>query len=132
MFKDLLRILPAHIHGLIETLSKPELNLLEEIRIRVHRPLELLIAGKPVYPKKNNNHYEVTLEDAQIVLNQLSEYSLYAFEEELRRGYITIQGGHRVGITGKVVLEKGAVQTMRSISSFNIRIARQKKGQQNI
>ena len=49
-------------------------------------------------------------------------------EEELRRGFITVRGGHRVGIAGKVVLEKGRVRHIRDITCFNIRIAREMKG----
>ena len=58
----------------------------------------------------------------------MSQFSLYTLEEELKRGYITIAGGHRVGLAGKVILEKGVVKAIRDISSFNIRIARQKIG----
>ena len=58
----------------------------------------------------------------------MSQFSLYTFEEELKRGYITIAGGHRVGLAGKVILENGVVKAIRDISSFNIRIARQKIG----
>ena len=50
--------------------------------------------------------------------------SIYAYEEEIRRGYITITGGHRVGITGQVVLnDNGQVKTIKNISFINIRIA---------
>src|SRR5699024_2036643 len=58
----------------------------------------------------------------------LSQHSLYAMEEELQRGYVTVRGGHRVGLAGKVITEKGRVKVIRDISSFNIRIAKQKIG----
>ena len=67
-------------------------------------------------------------EDAEQLLHHLSQFSLYALEEELKRGYITVSGGHRVGLAGKVILENGAVKAIRDVSSFNIRIARQKIG----
>ena len=72
--------------------------------------------------------YEVSRQDAEQLLSHLSQFSLYTLEEELKRGYITIAGGHRVGLAGKVILEKGVVKAIRDISSFNIRIARQKIG----
>ncbi len=53
---------------------------------------------------------------------------MYSFEEELRRGYITIRGGHRVGLAGRAVLERGQVKLLRDISGFNIRIAREVRG----
>lgn len=62
------------------------------------------------------------------LLNKISHFSIYTLEEELKRGYITIEGGHRVGLAGKVILEQGKVKAIRDISSFNIRIAREKVG----
>ena len=53
---------------------------------------------------------------------------LYAYEEELRQGFFTIQGGHRIGVAGKVVLEHGAVKTMKYLSFLNVRIAHEIRG----
>jgi stage III sporulation protein AA len=61
-------------------------------------------------------------------MNQLSEFSLYRMENELREGYITVEGGHRVGIAGKVNTINGSVKMIQNITFFNIRIARQKLG----
>ena len=96
---------------------------MEELRIRVGRPLEVIVGGEPFFFS-----YEVTHSDAEQLLSHLSQFSLYTLEEELKRGYITIAGGHRVGLAGKVILEKGRSKLFRDISSFNIRIARQKIG----
>lgn len=57
-----------------------------------------------------------------------SSHSLYAYEEELRQGFFTIQGGHRIGVAGKVVLEHGAVKTMKYLSFLNVRIAHEIRG----
>lgn len=40
-------------------------------------------------------------------------------------GYITIKGGHRVGITGEIVVENGEVKNISYIYSLNFRIAKQ-------
>jgi stage III sporulation protein AA len=61
-------------------------------------------------------------------LEMLTRHSLYTFEEELRRGYITVEGGHRVGLTGRTVLEQGRVKLLKDITGFNIRIANERKG----
>ena len=58
----------------------------------------------------------------------ISNYSIYAFEEEIKNGFITLKGGHRVGIAGKVIYGAKGIDTIRDISSLNIRIAREKKG----
>lgn len=125
---EVIAVLPEKIGDLIAFLPLATQEKIEEIRIRIHRPLEIVIDGKPLYPKINQYPYTVTANDAVHLLNQLSDYSLYTLEEELKRGYITIRGGHRVGLAGKVTTEKGQVKAIRDISSFNIRIARQKLG----
>ncbi len=61
-------------------------------------------------------------------MNKISHFSIYTLEEELKRGYVTIAGGHRIGLAGKVILENGQVKAIRNISSFNIRIAKEKIG----
>ncbi|MBU8907721.1 stage III sporulation protein AA [Desertibacillus haloalkaliphilus] len=121
-------VLPDSIKKLVQDLPASIKENIEEIRIRIHRPLEIIASGKPIYPQWKGTHYSVRVEDAVHLLNQLSQYSLYAFEEELKQGFITIRGGHRVGLAGKVIVEKGHVKAIRDISSYNIRVARQKKG----
>ena len=59
------------------------------------------------------------------ILNNLLNYSYYAYEEELAKGYITIEGGHRVGVCGRAVLDKGKVCLIKEISSLNIRRSRE-------
>lgn len=68
--------------------------------------------------------------EAVFILNQLSEYSLYRLEEELRNGFITIEGGHRVGIAGAIITADQKVKAIQPVSFFNIRIAKQKKAVQ--
>ncbi len=65
------------------------------------------------------------------ILVKISNYSLYAYEEEIKQGYITIRGGHRIGIAGECVLVKGEIRTIRNISSINIRICREVIGCSN-
>ncbi len=61
-------------------------------------------------------------------MEYISNYSLYAFEEELKQGFITITGGHRVGIAGKAVLEENRIKSIKHISFINIRLSHQIKG----
>lgn len=73
-------------------------------------------------------YYQVTAQDIRDTLEYMSRYSLYAFDEELRQGYLTIPGGHRIGLAGQAVVEKGRIKTLRNISFLNIRVAREIKG----
>ena len=61
-------------------------------------------------------------------MEYVSSYSMYAFEEEIRQGFITIQGGHRVGIAGKTVLEGDRIKSVKYISYMNLRLSHQIKG----
>nr|MCR4943067.1 stage III sporulation protein AA [Clostridium sp.] len=69
--------------------------------------------------------YTVTREDLKYILQRISNYSLYACEEDIKQGFITIKGGHRIGLAGECVMDNGSVKTIRNISSLNIRISRQ-------
>lgn len=121
--KEILRILPGHIRTFINELPEGQIKELEEIRIRIERPIEIIARGRPFFLP-----YVVKPDDAQKLLNKISNFSIYTLEEELRRGYITIPGGHRIGLAGKVILENGTVKAIRDVSSFNIRVAREKVG----
>ncbi|QSI99428.1 stage III sporulation protein AA [Bacillus sp. 3a] len=121
--RSLLDILPHSIGQELRLLKEAEWAQIEEIRIRTDRPIELMQGGKPRFLS-----YRTTWEDASQLLGRLSNYSMYTLEEELKQGYITISGGHRVGLAGKVIVENGFVKGLRDISSFNIRIAKEKIG----
>ncbi|PLR85992.1 stage III sporulation protein AA [Bacillus canaveralius] len=115
--------LPKGIAEKLKEIPPNQLEDIEEIRVRIHRPIEITVKGVPRFLS-----YIVKPEDAEHLLNKISHFSIYTMEEELRRGYITIEGGHRVGLGGKVILEHGIVKAIRDVSSFNIRIAREKLG----
>lgn len=120
---EILAYLPKRIVDALEAIPQIQANKVEEIRVRLNRPLEVIASGNPSFLP-----YIVHPEDGVQLLNKLSNFSMYTLEEELKRGYITIAGGHRVGLAGKVILEAGKVKAIRDVSSFNIRIAREKIG----
>jgi stage III sporulation protein AA len=121
--ETIFNFLPKNIAGLISQIPPKEKEELEEIRIRINRPMEITLKGAPRFLS-----YIIQPEDAFHLLNKISHFSIYTLEEELKRGYITVSGGHRIGLAGKVILEEGKVKAIRDISSFNIRIAREKVG----
>ncbi|MDR6998692.1 stage III sporulation protein AA [Neobacillus niacini] len=121
--ETILHFLPKNIADLINKLPPSQKEELEEIRIRINRPIEIMTKGAPLFLS-----YRIQQEDAFHLMNKISHFSIYTLEEELKRGYITVSGGHRIGLAGKVILEDGRVKAIRDISSFNIRIAREKVG----
>jgi stage III sporulation protein AA len=108
---------------------------LEEIRVRQGRPLEIITSEQSWFVSKScqlsmkpKDSMFPNKEDCQKMLNLISNHSLYTMEEELRQGYVTVEGGHRIGLVGKVVVEKGKVKHIREVTGFNIRVARQVMG----
>lgn len=102
---------------------------LYEIRLRVGRPLFLTYDGGECFLRRREREpYLVTQEDLKETLEYVSGYSLYAYEEEVRQGFLSVQGGHRVGVTGKVILNGNQIQGMKYISCINVRLAHQIKG----
>ena len=99
---------------------------IQEIRIKVNKPIIIYLSNKEIILKR-----VATVNDIKQILVKVSNYSLYAHEEEIKQGYITIKGGHRIGIAGECVLSKGDVRTIRNISSLNIRICKEVKGCSN-
>ena len=108
---------------------------LQEIRLRIHRPV-ILYTGKREYFLNPAGTLTEEREDAvcmdrqalEAILKNICQDSFYAFEDELKQGFLTIAGGHRVGISGQAVLnENGKLRTIKNISCINIRIAHQIK-----
>jgi stage III sporulation protein AA len=125
--KEILPLLPGDIRKILAGEKPAVQDRVEEIRLAVDQPLYLYYAGKEktVLAEGSNRPYLVSREDVSRIVQIISKFSLYAFEDELKHGYITIPGGHRVGLTGRTVLEGGRVRRLCSISSINIRVARQ-------
>lgn len=109
--------------------ARPNYDDLYEIRMRVGRPVFLICReGECFLRGRGSSPYLVTDEDVKETLEYVSGYSLYAYEDEIRQGYISVQGGHRVGITGKVILDGDRIRGMKYISCINLRIAREIPG----
>ena len=120
---------------------------IEEIRLRVDRPVIVRTGRGEYYVTQNGKlakQRDNTLEEIPkevLFLNfgeigamfaAINENSVYAYQEEIKRGYITIKGGHRVGIAGKTVLTgDGAINYIKDVSGLNIRVAREVKGCSN-
>lgn len=122
--EEILRLFPTEMRQAIQKRIGERWNLLQEIRFRLLQPIEFIFDqhiewDRKLTPNKKDNVF---------IVNQLSEFSLYRMEDELREGYITIEGGHRVGLAGKVNTMHGSVKAIQHITFFNIRIAKEKIG----
>ena len=95
-------------------------NQLEEIRVRANRPIILKFRNYDVVLD-----YETYTEDILKILEKLCENSIYAYKNQICQGFLTVRGGHRIGITGTVVVENDEIINVKYISSLNFRIARE-------
>lgn len=116
--------LPVEIGDQIKGLPSHIKKNLEEIRIRNGHDIVLYASGKE-YELECRNGAKIDNYAINNIFNSLLNYSAYAYQEELTNGYITIEGGHRVGVCGRTVIENGKVKTIKDISSINIRRSRE-------
>lgn len=124
----LIKVMPKQLKVGLGQLTTKEQQQLEEIRLRVGFPILLKIRGQEYGLCEHGlctlgQGMEMTRQVITDILHYMSDFSLYALEDELRQGFMTIEGGHRVGLVGKVVLENSQIKTLKYISGMNIRIA---------
>ncbi len=123
-------VLPPHIATLLMLLPDTIVNKITEIRIRVGQPLLLVLDTSDIMVTQSGKTatdlqgYRCSSEDLARTFQLICKNSVYAFEEEVRQGYLTIPGGHRVGLAGQATAFDGTVKTIKYISSLNIRLAR--------
>lgn len=123
----ILKCFPIHIRDILnKNLTNEELELLEEIRVRNNLPLICKIgqADKVL-------NYKISTEDINYIFQKICENSIYTYQNQIANGYITIQGGNRVGIVGTAVLHEDKVTNFNYISGLNFRISRQILGCSN-
>lgn len=108
------------VQAILNSINEKEIETLEEIRIRVSKPIILKLANKEIIVE-----YIVTTQDILEIVEKITENSMYSYQQQICSGYITLKGGHRVGISGNVVMEENKVINVNYIYSLNFRIARQ-------
>jgi stage III sporulation protein AA len=128
-------VLPYKLVTMIREIPLEKLIDLTEIRLRVNHPLLLVLGNTDILVSPMGNTstihgktYVCNQDDLQKTLQLISKNSLYAFEEELKMGFLTIDGGHRIGLTGQAIVNAGEVKALKHISSLNIRLAREVMG----
>lgn len=132
--EEILKIFSIEIRNVLKR-AELDFSKLQEIRLRVNAPLLCIYKNQEYYITqtgkitKNYDKSRIILKkEIQETIEYIGNYSLYAYEEEMRQGFITIQGGHRVGIAGKAVVEQGHVRSLKYISYLNIRFSHEIKG----
>lgn len=131
---ELIKIFAMSIRTIL-TKAAIDFGQVQEIRLRAEQPLVINYRGCEYFVSKSGrleqvdiSSYVITRRDLNETMEYIANYSLYAYEEELRQGFLTIQGGHRVGVAGRIVLENDRVKHIKYISFINVRLSHEIKG----
>lgn len=133
--EEVLDFFPEALRDRWRTVAK-EADRLQEIRLRVNAPTTVLLGqrewfvdGKGALVDRQPAEAGIQPEELEAILRHLCQYSIYAFADEIRQGFLTIPGGHRVGVAGQVILEERChIRNLKYIRYLNIRIAHEIKG----
>ncbi len=118
MLDEILKVLPTRISN--EVIKIGTDSGITEIRLRVNRRVIVITSKIEVFLES-----VVTLQDLLEILVKVSKNSLYAIQNDINNGFVVINGGHRIGICGEVVIQDGKIKNIKNINSMNIRVARQ-------
>ena len=123
-FEQAVRVLPLRLRQEAMALPEEQRARVEELRLRWGRPMaavlpegERPLGGEPV-----------TGQELEQLLELASRASFHTVADQLRRGYLTVEGGHRVGLCGTAVVRDGELRGLRRLSSAAVRVARQAVG----
>lgn len=124
-YRQAVGVLPEPLRAQALAVDETFMARAEEVRLRAGRvPTLVLPEGERSIP----GAVPVDTELLDRVVELASRWSVHTVLEQLRRGYLTVAGGHRLGLCGTVVMEGGAIHALRDLSGANLRVARQIKG----
>lgn len=130
---EIVQLLPMKIQNLIVKMPQEQKNSIKELRLRSEKPVVIVSEKGSAFLSESGKLSYIISDSLPIVsADELSEvvkricgYSVYSHLNEIINGFITIRGGHRVGMCGTAVIENGKVSSVKDINSINIRIANQ-------
>jgi stage III sporulation protein AA len=130
--REIIPYVCLEIKNILKNIDYHYLKSVEEIRLRADKPMMIQNADKDWFVKKNGSlsresadTFIVKQADIIKTLELMSENSVYAYQDEIKNGFITLRGGHRIGITGKIVLDGNIVKNIKDISGLNIRVSKE-------
>ncbi|MCC8049169.1 MAG: stage III sporulation protein AA [Clostridiales bacterium] len=128
------RLLALPVRALLEK-CRLDFAQLQEIRLRAGLPVMLRYRGQEMalcppgrLSRKPLEGYRISAEEIKETLEYATGFSMYAFDEEVRQGFLTVPGGHRIGLAGHAVTDENHIRSIRHISFLNIRLAHERKG----
>lgn len=135
MYQSVLQIFPDINRNFFRFIAEREHHI-NEIRLRSEKPIMVAEGNKEWFLNREGRYTDklaeatlISRENLDRIVQHICQYSLYAFEDEIRQGFITVSGGHRIGLVGQAVLENSKdIRTIKHICGLNIRVSHQIKG----
>jgi len=125
----------GNIYSAVSQIPEFMLDDIQEIRLRVNKPLAVMHGFKSAYITPNgnltcnpSNTVTVTEHEINQCFEAVCQYSVHSFKHEICDGFVTLKGGHRVGLCGTTVIHNNTIENIKNISSLNFRISHQVKG----
>ena len=119
--EEILKYFPSNIYNLLKREINEDIKKgIQEIRVRCNRPIILKLRNDDKIIDYSINQCELLQ-----VLEKLCNNSIYAYKNQICNGFITVKGGHRIGITGTAIIEDEKVINLKYINGLNFRIARE-------
>lgn len=122
-FDRIIEFMNSKFKKLLKNLSKEKKDSLQEIRIRAGMPTVIVCSNNSFVLDRSES--VATPVDIKEIFNLLCGYSVYSFENQIKKGFITIDGGHRIGLCGEYVFSGDKISAVNELTSLNIRIARE-------
>ncbi len=133
--ENILRYFKGSIYSAVSQIPEFLFENIQEIRLRVNKPLSVICGFKPNYLTPNGNFtcnvsgvVTVSAEELNQCFEAICQYSVHSFKREICDGFVIVKGGHRVGLCGTTVICNGIIENIKNISSINFRISHQVKG----
>lgn len=124
-FDQAVGLLPSGLRQLACAVPRAERVIAEELRLRVGYPMSITLPEGEMHLPESP---VITSNDLHAVLEIATKASAHTALERVRQGFVTVRGGHRLGLCGSIVCKDGSIHNMQYISSLNVRIARQIPG----
>ena len=133
--KQLEEVLPVNINAILKKFTNTNTDNINEIRLRSGQPLCVFMGGKNIFLTQQGEPtssaamgYIVDCMEINDLFLSACKNSVYAYSEQLKNGFLTLPGGHRMALAGRVVYDDSKIITLQNISSLSIRIATERKG----
>ena len=117
---EVLEFVPINIRTALDMIPEETKATIEEIRLRLGSPLLISGADKEFFisslgniTKELKDLYYIKRDDINRASELIQNFSVYSYSEELKNGYITIPGGHRIGISGRTIVENSNIKSIK-------------------